>query len=150
MGCGRPPAWEKFWSRVEQVGDCWMWTGATAGSKSTYGYFYPEDRTSMTYAHRWVYEQAFGPIPDGWHVDHLCRAALCCNPAHLEAVTPEENYRRTRLAVCRSGRHDLTVEENVHWKKDGTRGGCRPCMLERCRKHANARYARLKREKADV
>lgn len=27
-------------------------------------------------------------------LDHLCRNRWCCNPAHLESVTPAENVRR--------------------------------------------------------
>lgn len=29
-------------------------------------------------------------------VDHLCFNPSCCNPDHLEAVTPQENKRRRR------------------------------------------------------
>ncbi len=46
------------------------------------------------YAHRWAYEQARGAIPDGMHLDHLCRNTLCVNPDHLQAVTARENLRR--------------------------------------------------------
>lgn len=45
-------------------------------------------------AHRLAYELARGPIPAGFHVDHLCRVTNCVNPDHLEAVPPRENVRR--------------------------------------------------------
>lgn len=81
-------------------------------------------------AHCWIYEQIIGPIPDGLQVDHTCRNSLCVNPTHLEAVTPEENMRRARLKVCRSGKHDLTDPINVQWDKQGRRRGCATCKAD--------------------
>jgi hypothetical protein len=45
-------------------------------------------------AHRFAYELLVGPIPEGLVIDHLCRNRRCVNPAHLEPVTAEENWRR--------------------------------------------------------
>lgn len=46
------------------------------------------------YTHRVMYIAAHGSIPDGLHIDHLCRNRSCCNPEHLEAVSQAENNRR--------------------------------------------------------
>ena len=46
---------------------------------------------------RYVCERFNGEIPDGFHVDHVCGNILCVNRFHLEAVLPEENYRRRRV-----------------------------------------------------
>lgn len=46
------------------------------------------------YAHRLAYEDAFGVIPDGLVLDHLCRNRWCSNPRHLEPVTIAENNLR--------------------------------------------------------
>lgn len=48
------------------------------------------------HAHRVVYEQEVGPIPEGMYVDHLCRRRDCVFPIHLEPVTKSENEKRKR------------------------------------------------------
>jgi hypothetical protein len=45
-------------------------------------------------AHRYFYEQKYGPIPAGLDMDHLCRQHDCVNADHLEPVTEAENVRR--------------------------------------------------------
>jgi hypothetical protein len=60
-------------------------------------------------AHRWAYEDAYGPIPYGLTIDHTCHTndpdcpggdtcphRSCVNARHLEAVDDEENRRRAR------------------------------------------------------
>lgn len=89
----RPVLPQRFWDRVErsgEPGECWLWTGTTMMNG------YGEMRLDGTrwYVHRLAYEALVGPIPEGLHIDHLCRVRNCVNPDHLEPVTPEENVRR--------------------------------------------------------
>ena len=69
---------------------CWHWLGWESGNG--YGKVSWQGRDSM--AHRVVYEIAIGAIPEGYLLDHLCRIRCCCNPDHLEPVTPLENTLR--------------------------------------------------------
>jgi hypothetical protein len=48
----------------------------------------------MVKAHRWSYENAYGKIPDGKVIDHLCRNKACVNPSHMEVVTVRVNTMR--------------------------------------------------------
>ena len=38
-------------------------------------------------AHRVIYEQIYGPIPDGYDIHHVCGVRACINPDHLRALT---------------------------------------------------------------
>lgn len=69
---------------------CWLFRSP---SKRGYANFGITKRFAVR-AHRYAYEMYKGPIPTGLHIDHLCSVKNCCNPDHLEAVTPKENTRR--------------------------------------------------------
>jgi len=87
----------KFWDKVK-ISDtnfyedtpCLEWTASLTTEE--YGRFWLNGKLNP--AHRIVYEDAEGVIPDGLELDHLCRNRKCCNPNHLDPVTHQENSRR--------------------------------------------------------
>lgn len=121
----------------EPMSGCWLWLGSKNGAG--YGTIERDGRTFM--AHRYSYERAVGPIPEGLVLDHLCRTPSCVNPEHLEAVTHGENILRGREAIadgalpqrrrthCAKG-HVLRGE-NVSVGEDGIKR-CRQCQMLRC------------------
>jgi hypothetical protein len=80
---------------VIQPGDCWLWSGHV--SSTGYGYFRYE---TSYHAHIAAHRLFKGPIPEGYHIDHLCRVRHCVNPDHLEAVTPSQNQLRRPWKAC--------------------------------------------------
>lgn len=97
LGYVRRPAYRRFLEKTAPAANgCIEWTGGLNGVG--YGQFYRGKKhagdTGKIYAHRWSYEFFVGPIPEGLHLDHLCRNPKCVNPEHLEPVTCRENLLR--------------------------------------------------------
>lgn len=86
------PALANFTAKINDTGDCWLWTGAV--QSSGYGSFGIDGKTAL--AHRLAYRLFVGPIADGLAVNHLCGVKRCVNPDHLEAVTAAENNAHAR------------------------------------------------------
>jgi hypothetical protein len=122
-------------SRVDANG-CWIWTGHVMPT----GYGLSSLNARKEYAHRVSYTVHVGPIPDGLHIDHLCRVRLCVNPDHLEAVTQAVNNQRASAARthCRSG-HPLDG-----MRRNGTYFNryCLTCNRARARAQGAARRAK--------
>jgi len=91
----------------ERVGECFLYKGKL----DRQGYGHVGVNSKPVGAHRISYETWHGPIPEDFHIDHICHnddahAGLCdggptcshrrcINPAHLEAVSAQSNGARS-------------------------------------------------------
>lgn len=117
-----PPPDDPF--ALPVVGPCWVWPGVSHPK----GYKHVRVGRVQRKVHR-VMAAAVGTPIRGMVIDHLCRNRGCCNPAHLEAVTTQQNTQRgvtARKTHCKRG-HLLTTE-NLYIDP----GGYRKCKL--CRR----------------
>lgn len=128
----------RFWARVDQSdpNGCWPWKGKINDS----GYGVTTRRALRV--HRVAFILAGGVIPNGYQIDHVkdrgCTRRDCCNPAHLEAVTPKVNSERSTCGEvnrarmlarthCKRG-HEFN-QENTHISPIGVRI-CRACKRD--------------------
>lgn len=108
----------------DPVFGCSLWTGKL--DKDGYG-FHGRSR-----AHIVAYMAEFGPVPEGFELDHLCRRRNCVNVLHLEAVSKGVNQQRKSWKVrarepkCPKG-HDMRTNRMIT-----PEGGvlCRQCRDE--------------------
>ena len=141
----KKPILERFMRFVDKrINGCWVWTAYI--ERNGYGRFMPV-KGKNCWAHRISYELHVGPIPQGLHLDHLCKNRACCNPAHLQPVTQRENNLRSNGLTalnavkthCKRG-HEFT-DENTFRRKNGKRN----CVA--CRRLADNTDARREQQR---
>jgi DNA-binding CsgD family transcriptional regulator len=124
---------KRFESFVRKGPDCWTWEGSTMGLG--YGQFMvllPSRGRTMVPAHRFAWEQAFGPIPDRADVVHRCGNLRCVRPDHLTLSDPAQVRRlptSRQLQILR-----VWVDLGMKWKSHtriGEELGLRPQSVAR-------------------
>lgn len=151
----RRPLEERFRSHyvIDESTGCFDWTSFC---QRGYGQFTVSREVGSVRAHRWAYENAVGPIPEGLTIDHLCRNTRCVNPEHMEPVTASENVKRARRAQthCKRG-HEFTPENTHRTMEAGyPKRTCRACSALRVsanyHKNADAIRTRYKERCAEL
>jgi hypothetical protein len=121
---------ERLRSKIEIVGECWIWRGYVLRSGTRQGYgrasFRGYGGPEVWLVHRITHTLLVGPLTPGKDLDHLiesgvCTDTRCCNPGHTEEVTRGENLRRSpttipgkhsRKSVCPRGHVYSGVDSN--------------------------------------
>ena len=112
--------------------DCWEWTA----HRNSYGYGIISINYKNRQAHRIMYEEFIGPIPEELQLDHLCRNRACVRPDHLEPVTCGENLNRGHASRGTTMKHGLGMYTSSKYR----------CRCDICTA-ANTEFSRRHREK---
>lgn len=93
----------------EDANGCWIWQWRA----HRFGYgvknvLLPSGRRTTMTAHRWLYTERIGPIPDGYQLHHCCGVPACVNPEHMEPLHPTEHIRL-------NGKLNHTLAAQIRW-----------------------------------
>jgi len=83
------------------------------------------------YAHRVAWEEANGPIPEGYVVHHTCGTKACVNVAHMEIHTKSDHHKLHATRLSDEEREERKRERYRRWYyerggKEWFRGRSRP------------------------
>ena len=81
------PLMERIMEKVEQVGECWLWTGSTTGKGRMCSVSVQTVAGGITGSvNRILYESHGGSIPEGYVLHHTCNNSRCVNPDHQKPI----------------------------------------------------------------
>ena len=134
---------------IDPVTGCHEWQR----SKNSRGYGQFWIKGKHFFAHRFYYEQKYGPIPKGLNGCHTCDNPGCCNADHVFPGTQKDNMadaaqkgrmQRRNAAKTHCPRGHAYDEANTYHSKNGIHRVCKACRAERARDlRAREREARL-------
>lgn len=141
---------ERFNKYIEVADNgCWLWTGAI--STHGYGFFGYQGKSWLSHRVSFTLHKK-GKLVKGMQINHMCHDQdtncndgdrclhrRCCNPAHLEQVSPKQNTLSGRTPAAKNAQkihcdngHEYTPDNTGYVSTTGERY-CRTCSNNRKR-----------------
>lgn len=120
--------------------NCLLFAGSINGDGYGVIQVKTDGKWSSRNIHRIIYQNAYGDIPAGLVIDHICRNRSCINLNHLQAISNAENLRlgKLRLTHCKQG-HAYTPE-NTYIRTNGARR-CKACNVIHRRNNRHKKHS---------
>ena len=104
---------EKYTTQIPET-SCVIWFGTE--NQKGYGRIIKDGKRQNV--HRVTYEMAFGKIPVGMVIDHVCHVRCCVNPAHMRVCTNSENAKNRKMNI--NNKHGYKgIYKNSYTSKKG-------------------------------
>lgn len=113
---------------------------ATWQEPSSSGYSRIRAGLPTTMAHRAVWEQVHGKIPEGYGLAHTCKNLACINPNHLRLVSQPD------MQMLKRYRNLWTFEERLHYRRERLFAKARrvnDCLLLPVGQHGTPAYVKV-------
>lgn len=116
------PPDERFWSMVDQSGDCWIWGGPQQNDAGIFNVANRPKRIRRA-AHLYAWETTHPPVGPDQALERTCAESLCVRPGHhrlvplAEVRAPTEEETRARF----SSYVDKSAGPDACWPWTGTR-----------------------------
>ena len=129
---------------------CYLWTGPTVGK----GYGRSRMRGRKVLVHKAIWEEKYGPVPEGKQLDHACGFKACCNIQHLRLSSARDNclaansksmgavnFRKVVCPKCGGPYSTIYDSTTDRWNRY-----CRPCRHEQAMEAQRIRRAKKKKQ----
>lgn len=99
----------------EKIGECFI---CTSHKPNTHGYPGLWKNGRPHNMHRVLFEETFGPLPEGQIVRHKCDIRMCINLEHMEPGTPADNSNDMRVrGRCNTPRGETRADSKLTLKQ---------------------------------
>jgi len=104
---------ERFWGRIGQDGECWLWLGKINKDGSIS--FWDQKKNITINVRSLMWKKAFGfPLPRGEHIINSCGNRLCLYPGHMTLRRYDKKTQQDDKIIKKKSR--ATPIDELFWR----------------------------------